>query len=70
MTPGTYDELRNIYRNGPVFPGDTISHKTAGECGRRRWARRNSDSDWVITMRGRLAYLLRCVVTGGKPWRN
>jgi hypothetical protein len=42
-------EAMNIARNHPVFPGDTISHRTAAEVERRGWAKRNDDGDWVPT---------------------
>lgn len=45
------EELRNICENYPVFPGNTLSHETADECGRRRWAVR-ADGDWIPTALG------------------
>lgn len=36
-----FKELANIIANGPVWPGDVISHKTADECVRRGWAERD-----------------------------
>ena len=45
------EELRNICENYPVFPGDTLSHETAHECGRRRWGVR-ADGDWIPTALG------------------
>jgi len=43
------EEMYNIYTNQPLFPGDTISHKTANECVRRGWAERNKDGDFIST---------------------
>lgn len=43
------EEARNIARNAPVFPGDTISHRTAAECERRGWIQRNADGYWIPT---------------------
>lgn len=43
------EEARNIARNAPVFPGDTISHATAAECERRGWIRRDERGDWIPT---------------------
>lgn len=51
-----YEELANVVRNYPVFAGDTLSHETANECGRRGWAKRNHNGDWIPTPEGRLAY--------------
>lgn len=41
------EEARNVARNAPVWPGDTISHRTARECERRGWIRRDEDGNWV-----------------------
>ena len=46
------EELRNIVKNAPVWPGNTISHATANECVRRGWAARNMDGDFVPTPLG------------------
>lgn len=46
------EEMRNIADNYPVFPGDTISHESANECGRRGWAVRNTDGNWIPTAEG------------------
>jgi len=43
------EEARNIARNAPVFPGDTISHATARECVRRGWAVRDNNGDFIPT---------------------
>ena len=43
------EEMRNIARNQPVAPGDTLSHATAKECERRGWIRRNKDGKWIPT---------------------
>ena len=43
------EEARNIARNSPVFPGDTISHRTAKECERRGWTERDSNGNWLPT---------------------
>ena len=45
-------ELHNIVTNAPLFAGDTISHRTANECVRRGWARRNENQRFVPTHRG------------------
>ena len=57
------EELHNIVANEPVFPGDTISHRSAGECVERGWATRDADGDFVSTDEGREA-LERDVSTG------
>jgi hypothetical protein len=50
------EELGNIVKNWPLWPGDTISHQTAYECGRRGWAKRNwgpaQDGCWYPTEEG------------------
>lgn len=43
------EEARNVARNQPVFPGDTISHATAEECARRGWIERDENGYWVAT---------------------
>lgn len=47
-----HEELLNIVANYPVFPGDTISHKTAELCRRRGWAVRQGDGNWIPTAEG------------------
>ena len=46
------EELGNIVKNAPVFPGDTISHQTANALGSSGFAQRNSEQDWVPTEDG------------------
>lgn len=46
------EELANIETNGPLFPGETISHKTANECVKRDWAGRDISGDLVVTLLG------------------
>lgn len=46
------EELLNVIHNSPVFAGDTISHKTANECGVRGWIKRDENGDWVPTVKG------------------
>jgi len=43
------NEMYNIYVNQPLFPGDTMSHKTANECVRRGWAKRDRRGNFVST---------------------
>ena len=43
------EELYNITKNQPLFPGDTISHETANECVRRGYAKRDADGNFVLT---------------------
>lgn len=42
-------EARNIARNHPVHPGDTISHATAKEVRKRGWSMRDENGDWLPT---------------------
>lgn len=44
-------ELAHICADWPVEPGDTLSHQTANECGRRGWADRHNGA-WYPTMAG------------------
>lgn len=47
------EELDNVIRGYPLWPGDTISHETARICEVRRWIRRrSSDGKWVPTQLG------------------
>lgn len=50
------EELRNIVRNGPIWPGDSISHQTMRECVARGWARRLPDGDVTVTAKGAAVY--------------
>jgi hypothetical protein len=43
------DELVNIVRNEPVFPGDTISHGTANKLVALGCAKRDKNSGFVTT---------------------
>lgn len=43
------EEARNIALNAPVFPGNTISHKTAYQCEEMGWAKRDENGNWVPT---------------------
>lgn len=47
-----YEELWNIVQNSPLWPGCTISHRTADACGARGWAKRDSKGRWVPTEAG------------------
>lgn len=46
------EELRNVVRNYPLFPGDTISHETARRCAAAGWIVRNFGGDWIPTAEG------------------
>lgn len=47
------EEMANIVTNGPLWPGDTVSHGGANECVRLGWAVRDADGDFVATDLGR-----------------
>ena len=47
------EQLWEIYKNGPVYPGDTISHNTAYELLHQGLTTRNKDGDFIITEKGR-----------------
>lgn len=47
-----YEELWNIVKNHPLWPGCTISHRTADVCGARGWAKRDSNGCWCPTEAG------------------
>ncbi len=47
------EELRNISRNEPMWPGETISHATANELVEMGWAERDADGSFVTTAEGR-----------------
>ena len=49
------EEMRNILKNQPVWPGDVISHATAHECEIRGWAVRTVHGNIVATDAGREA---------------
>lgn len=49
------EELANIYRNEPVFPGDTVSHSGAYLLSCLGWIRRWCGRDWILTARGHQA---------------
>jgi hypothetical protein len=46
------EELGNVVTNQPVWPGDTLSHRTANVCGERGWIKRDSKGDWIATRLG------------------
>jgi len=46
------EELGNIVKNAPVFPGDTISHQTANALGSSGFAQRDAAQNWVPTEDG------------------
>lgn len=46
------EELESIVANHPVHAGETLSHATANACGRRGWAKRNDNGDWIPTEAG------------------
>ena len=46
------EELHNIVLNYPLFAGNTLSHATANECVRRKWAKRDSNGDFLPTLEG------------------
>lgn len=50
-----HEELANIIMNEPVFPGNVISHKTANECVKRGWVKRNENGDFAATPGGKAA---------------
>lgn len=50
------EELGNVVKRYPVFPGDTISHETARVCAERRWIVRQADGSWIPTAKGLRAY--------------
>lgn len=47
-----YEELFNIIQNKPLWPGCTISHRTAEQCERRGWAKRDDKGRLVPTQAG------------------
>ena len=50
-----FEELGNIVKNAPVFPGDTISHRTSYALEELGLIKRNVSGDWVPTDAGRIA---------------
>lgn len=51
-----YEELANIVKGQPLWPGDTLSHVTATQCVERGWARRDDAGNFVATDRGVAEY--------------
>jgi len=47
-----WDELCNLVMNYPVFPGDTISHRTMNHLGELGFAVRQQDGNWIPTKIG------------------
>ena len=54
----TIRELFNIYRQSPLWPGDTISHDTANNCVELGWAARNKDGYFTPTTEGTMVFNL------------
>lgn len=50
--PAVWEELSNVVNNYPVFPGDTISHKTALACSILGWITRDESGNWIPTADG------------------
>ena len=46
------EELRNVVKNYPLFPGSTISHNTAKACAKMGWIVRQKDGNWIPTRAG------------------
>lgn len=55
-TETVLDELANIVRGCPLWPGDTLSHRTANECVSRGWADRNKAGNFIPTEAGRAVF--------------
>ena len=51
-------ELWNIYRNQPLWPGDTLSHATANELVQKGLAERTADGYFILTEKGRQLVLV------------
>ena len=47
-----HEELRNVVENYPLFPGDTVSHRTAKACARLGWIKRQGNGYWIPTALG------------------
>lgn len=52
------EQLGLVYRGGPLWPGDTLSHQLAKGCSKRGWIMRNAAGNWITTKRGRAVYWL------------
>ena len=62
------EELANIVLHAPLFPGDTISHRTADECVKRGWSVRNHEGDFVPTKDGiEYLYAWIAMIAGEEP---
>lgn len=46
-------ELWNVYRHQPCWPGDTLSHATANELVKQGLAERTVDGAFILTEKGR-----------------
>lgn len=51
-----YDELRNVYKNEPVFAGNTISHFGAKVLTNFGLLKRNQSNEHILTIKGRFVY--------------
>lgn len=50
---GLGEELYNVWRNGPLWAGDTLSGKTIRELVQQALVTRNADGDYIVTDKGR-----------------
>ncbi len=50
------EELTNVCKNYPLFPGDTISHLHSRACAKAGWIVRDVDGNWIPTARGLKEY--------------
>jgi hypothetical protein len=55
------EEICNIYKNEPLFPGDSISHKTLNACVSKNWAVRDASGFVHTTKKGREHYHSLCL---------
>ena len=52
------DQLGCVYRNAPLWPGDTLSHGIARRCRDLGLIRRNEPGNWIPTRLGSVVYWL------------
>lgn len=48
LSQGARDELKNVALGEPLWPGDTLSHKTARELSDAGYIKRDKDGNWIV----------------------
>lgn len=48
LSKAARDELKNVALGEPLWPGDTLSHRTARELEAAGFIKRDKDGNWIV----------------------